>query len=268
MTDVRRTGRWTFDAAASWSPSHPTFPRDGARLHHPLLVVETLRELGIVVPLSYFGVAKTTRFVITDMFFRLDPRAEPTAGYGATEVTCRAEVGNPRIRSDGTLTGLRLTVDLLAGGRAFARAGGGVRFVAADRFAALRGGRGSVDEQLPGEPGGRPEAALLGVPHGRDIVIGLEDGHAVVHAADRRHPFFFDHAVDHIPGMLLLEAARQAAVVAGGTAFVRPRAGRLKALRFTEFSPAARIECAPRRSKCGFRIVQGGVTSAYGVLQY
>ncbi|MFJ9544513.1 AfsA-related hotdog domain-containing protein, partial [Streptomyces sp. NPDC101225] len=29
--------------------------------------------------------------------------------------------------------------------------------------------------------------------------------------ADTRHPVLFDHPVDHVPGMVLLEAARQAA---------------------------------------------------------
>nr|WP_248002016.1 AfsA-related hotdog domain-containing protein [Streptomyces sp. RPA4-2] len=33
---------------------------------------------------------------------------------------------------------------------------------------------------------------------------------------DTAHPTFFDHPVDHIPGMVLLEAARQAALVSTG----------------------------------------------------
>lgn len=33
---------------------------------------------------------------------------------------------------------------------------------------------------------------------------------------DPAHPVLFDHAVDHAPGMLLLEAARQAAHAVGG----------------------------------------------------
>lgn len=50
----------------------------------------------------------------------------------------------------------------------------------------------------------RPENVVLGrfdrLPNGTYL--------AAVHV-DQSHPFFFDHPVDHVPGLLLVEAARQ-----------------------------------------------------------
>ena len=45
---------------------------------------------------------------------------------------------------------------------------------------------------------------------GRDVVASL--------IVDRSHPYFFDHACDHVPGMLLLEACAQLALTAAGQA--------------------------------------------------
>ncbi|MFV2121764.1 AfsA-related hotdog domain-containing protein, partial [Streptomyces sp. Act-28] len=89
-----------------------------------------------------------------------------------------------------------------------------------------------------------------------------------VDAADPRHPFFFDHATDHVPGMVLLEAARQAAALASGGTLLRMTGARLTALRFTEFAPAARVTCVPHRRTCVFRFDQGGECRAFGVLHY
>ena len=102
----------------------------------------------------------------------------------------------------------------------------------------------------------------------RDVLIGFSGGATVVGPADPRHPFFFDHASDHVPGMVLLEAARQAAAVASGGLLLRPRAGRLNAVRFTEFAPPADVVCVPHHRTCVFGIRQGPARTAFGVLEY
>lgn len=62
---------------------------------------------------------------------------------------------------------------------------------------------------------GRTRSAGLG-----NVVISrpefIDDGTAYVSSliVDYRHPYFFDHPCDHIPGMLLLEACAQMAVAA------------------------------------------------------
>ncbi|WP_411142075.1 ScbA/BarX family gamma-butyrolactone biosynthesis protein [Streptomyces sp. x-80] len=268
LTDVRRTGDASFEAAASWPRSHPTFPRDGADLHSPLIVVETLRQLGIYLPLRYFGVPATAHLLITDLFFAITPAAEPRAASAATDVTCLTGVSDLRTRADGAVTGLRLEVTFLAGGTAFARAGGGACFLDARRYTVLRGAVTTVRRTSRTSVRVRPEATGPAVADPRDIVIGLDGGTLLVEPVDPKHPFFFDHTTDHVPGMVLLEAARQAAALESHGTLLRPTAGRLRAVRFTEFSPPARVLCVPHHGTCVFRVFQGGEQKAFGTLQY
>lgn len=296
LTDVRPDGTGGFEAAACWPRSHATFPRDGSDLHSPLLVVETLRQLGIYLPLRYFGVAPTAHLLIGDLYFALAPDREPRVGHGGTEVTCAIAVRKVRRDADGAVTGLRLDVRYACAGTDFARAGGGARFVDPDGYRAVRNRYDDDAERAdparlpaPGRapdpaanpaanraanrashpaPDGRPEPSALAVTGHGDVVIARRHGGLAIEPADPRHPFFFDHASDHVPGMVLLEAARQAAAEASGGALLRPVSGRLVATRFTEHAPAARIEPVPHHRTCVFRVRQGPACTAYGVLGY
>ncbi len=116
LNDVRPRGDG-FEAAASWPRSHPTFPCDGGSLHSPLILVETLRQLGIYLPLRHFGIPPAAHLLITDLFFDIDQGAEPRAGFGGTDVTCRIDVPEVRRARGGAVIGLRLAVTFLAARR-------------------------------------------------------------------------------------------------------------------------------------------------------
>ncbi|MYX96860.1 A-factor biosynthesis protein [Streptomyces sp. SID486] len=295
LTDVLRIDEKRFTAAASWPRSHPTFPLDGPAVHHPLMAVETLRQLGIYIPLRYFRVPVNTKLLITDLFFGVEPGAQPRVCHGATRVTCRAVVDGLRTDTRGAATGLRLRVEFLANGTVFARAGGGARFLSPGRYADVRGE--TSGGWPPPTPAGllRPDPASLGVSHSRDVLVGLTGsrGHGgdggpekrhrrggplragavdgrdvVVDAADPWHPFFFDHPTDHVPGIVLLEAGRQAAALASGGALLRLAGARLSAPRFTEFAPAARVTCVRHDGTCVVRFGQNGQCPAFGVLSF
>ncbi|CAG7649512.1 ScbA/BarX family gamma-butyrolactone biosynthesis protein [Actinacidiphila bryophytorum] len=268
LTDVRPLDGGGFEAAASWPRSHPTFPRDGGSLHSPLILAETLRQLGIYIPLHYFHIPPAARLIITDLFFEIDLDEEPDAGFGATDITCR--VHRPEVRSgrSGEVTGLRLAVDFLTGGSTFAQAGGGVRIMGEQRYAEIRGAASALSPPAPAAGLVRPAASDLAVPSRLDVLIGRHGDATVLCPADPRHPFFFDHATDHVPGMVLLEAVRQATAVASQGALLRPRRGRLTAARFTEFDPPARVVCVPHHRTCVFGVLQEGARTAFGVLGY
>ncbi|MGW1019983.1 ScbA/BarX family gamma-butyrolactone biosynthesis protein [Streptomyces niveus] len=270
LTDVCPSPeRNVFDVAASWPRSHPTFPRDGEPLHSPLILVETVRQLGIYLPLSHYGVPPRFRMLITDLHFRLDPDLEPRATVNSTDVICRAAVSDIRTGADGTVAGLRMEVSMRVGAQVFARAGGGARFVSPERYAALRGARAAVRPPVPAGDWLRPDLARIGAGHARDVMIAVaDDGALSLRPADPLHPFFFDHPSDHVPGMVLLEAARQAGALASDGRRLRPTAGRLKAVSFAEFAPAARVLSVPHHRTCGFRVLQGGRYVAYGALEY
>ncbi|WP_438484381.1 ScbA/BarX family gamma-butyrolactone biosynthesis protein [Streptomyces sp. S186] len=269
LTDVRPTAAPdVFEAAACWPRAHTTFPRDGSERHSPLVLVETLRQLGLYVPLRFHGVPPACRAIITDLHFRLAPANEPAAGPGATEVSCRTEVSGVRRAPNGSVTGLRLSAVFAARGAVFGRGGGGVRFVDRAVYAALRA-RGAAGPAPCGPPAThRPDTTALTVNHPQDAVLA-EDGEGLLVApADPLHPFLFDHPTDHVPGIVLLEAARQAVAYRSGGALARPCAGRLRAVRFTELAPSARVLYTRHDATCVFRFVQGGTPTAYGTLSY
>ncbi|MET8953552.1 ScbA/BarX family gamma-butyrolactone biosynthesis protein [Streptomyces sp. NPDC004129] len=266
LTDVRRCGPLSFCAAAAWTRSHPTFPRGRDDRHSPWMIVETLRQLGIYLPLRHFDVPPTARFLIHDVAYELDPAAEPRAPHGASEITCLASVSDVHSdRSGSTVTGLRMRVAFLAGDRAFAHAAGGARFLDAGRYAALRSGAAPA-ERTDRRP--RPEPALLGLESASDVVVSLEGGEVLLDPADPRHPFLFDHGTDHVPGMALLEAARQAVALRSGGRLVRPVSCRMTALRFTEHRPPAVIHCSEYGRSVLFHCRQGGVQTVTGMLRY
>jgi 2-oxo-3-(phosphooxy)propyl 3-oxoalkanoate synthase len=136
----------------------------------------------------------------------------------------------------------------------------------------LSQGRHSADSaRSPVTAGPRPRPAhdALAVPSPHDALLAWGDqGSLLLDPADPRHPFHFDHRTDHVPGMVLLEAARQGAAVRSGGRLLRPVACRLKALDFTEFTPHARVECVPDVATCAFRFHQDGRQTAVGVLRY
>ncbi|MGW1161947.1 ScbA/BarX family gamma-butyrolactone biosynthesis protein [Streptomyces sp. NPDC002519] len=272
LTDVRRCGPLRFCAAAAWTRSHPTFPRGREDRHSPWMIVETLRQLGIYLPLRHFEVPPTARFLIHDVAYELDPAAEPQAPHGASEITCLASVGDVRTdRSGTTVTGLRMRVAFLTGDRTFAHAAGGARFLDAGRYAALRSGAAGRSGAVTAEDAGpriRPEPALLGLESASDVVVFLEGDDVFLEPADPHHPFLFDHSTDHVPGMAVLEAARQAVALRSGGRLVRPVSGRMTALRFTEHSPPAVIHCSEYGRSVLFHCRQGAEQTAAGMLRY
>ncbi|WP_244501268.1 ScbA/BarX family gamma-butyrolactone biosynthesis protein [Streptomyces sp. TP-A0874] len=278
LTDVRSLGDGNFEAAGQWTRSHPTFPRGRGDRHHPLIILETLRQLGIYIPLRYYPVDPQAHFLIKNMSFAADPVAEPRVVDGATEVTCLVSVSEVRTDRSGALTGMRMCSRYLTGGRVFAIAEGSARIVDSARYAALRGtaalqlsDTAGASSRDPVDALTRPAPTGLDLASPLDVMLqqGREDRLALlVSPADMRHPFFFDHASDHVPGMALLEAARQAAALRTQGALLRPVSGRLRAQRFTELTPPAQVECVFRNRVCVFKLRQGGTATAAGVFRY
>ncbi|OPC77654.1 hypothetical protein B4N89_43585 [Embleya scabrispora] len=268
LTDVVRVADTTFLAAAQWPRSHPTFRPTDDGGHSRLMVLETLRQLGIFIPGQFYAVPPEAHFLIKDLFYGVDASAEPRSPHGACDITCLAEVDDFRPTPDGRgLRGVRLRMRLSVGATTFARAGGNARFVDPHTYAALRrGATGAGAATARVRP--TPEAVDVTLP--RDVLVAGPDGGVLeVDPADRLHPFFFDHAGDHVPGMVLVEAARQAIALVSGGELLRPTAFRLRAPLFTEFDPPARIECTLHHGRqAAFRFRQGGVYTALGAARY
>ncbi|MFJ9894548.1 ScbA/BarX family gamma-butyrolactone biosynthesis protein [Streptomyces sp. NPDC091280] len=267
LTDGHALGEDRYLLAAQWSRSHTTFRPGSGDRHDPLLIAETLRQSCLYVTQRFLGVPRRSKAVIKTIGFRLDPATEPVVGYGATDVTCRARVYDVR-RTKGLAwpVALSLSLELSAGETEFGSAEGRARILTEDEYARLRGTRADALPP-PGEDIHRlpPTAVSASAPGG--VMLARDGtGSLRVTPADLRHPLFFDHPSDHIPGMALLEAARQAVCLTSGNPSARLTACRMTASRFTDWDPPAYVTCEPAGEGWGFRVTQGGGVTAEGGL--
>lgn len=92
-------------------------------------------------------------------------------------------------------------------------------------------------------------AADLGRLAQRDIVVsgrGQPNNHVLL--APREHSTYFDHPLDHLPGMLLIEGACQASVHVAGQPRSIVTGVDARFFRFAEFAPSCELETRPAGS--------------------
>jgi 2-oxo-3-(phosphooxy)propyl 3-oxoalkanoate synthase len=297
LTDVVELAEGRFAAAAYWPRSHPTFDRPGDGRHSPLLVAETIRELGLYIPLAFYGAEDRAHFLIEELCFEIDPRTEPRAGYGGSEITCDIELDERRPSGQKAPRAFRLRVDFSADSGPFATASGRARTLSEAAYAAVRrraqhptqdefdhehdetdhehdeldrkhdGFDHEYAEIAPEHSTEPADPASVGVPQASDVLIAISPTDAVsLHPADPLHPFFFDHACDHVPGIVLIEAARQAAALTYGTPHLRPTACSISTTAFTEPAPAAQITCVAEGDQCTASFQQNAAETARVIL--
>ncbi|UFQ16205.1 MULTISPECIES: ScbA/BarX family gamma-butyrolactone biosynthesis protein [Streptomyces] len=196
---------------AQWPRSHALFA--SAHGHQdPLLLVESIRQAGTLLTHTEYDVPFGHQFLMWDMYVEATPAAfatSPTPTDVDLHITC-----HDIVRRGRSIAGMRYEVTVRRDGLPVAT--GGARFSCTSP---------AVHRRLRGE---RPTTTGRALPAPLDPVdVGHTSRENVVLAppvrvrenrwelrVDTGHPVFFDHPVDHVPGMLLIEAARQAARVA------------------------------------------------------
>ncbi|MER6129919.1 ScbA/BarX family gamma-butyrolactone biosynthesis protein [Streptomyces sp. NPDC001795] len=200
----------------------------GPRTHHdPMLLFEACRQGIFVVAHSYLGVPLGHKFLLRTVEFEVPDPAALTSGDTPTEAVIAARIER-RIRSRSGVTGLRLRFTATIGAREAMLAGIDYSWMPPEDWTRLRAGQREalgLPELPVALPGPRIDPALVGRSDPANVVIsplctpgdGISTARLV---ADTTHPTLYDHWVDHVPGMLELEAFRQLAVnaaVAAGT---------------------------------------------------
>ncbi|WP_369196607.1 ScbA/BarX family gamma-butyrolactone biosynthesis protein [Streptomyces djakartensis] len=207
ITDWRRLGPDAFRLGAQWPRGHHFYAPVAGVWYDPLLAVESLRQASVLVGQTYYGVPADHHFAIAGLEFEIVPAAM-LLGSRPAEVRMEAGASDVR-RRDGTLTALTLEADLLRGGD-FAGAGRLTLRVDAPREPAAAEGGGYPPLPPPVPP------AIVGRLDERDVVLGVPGSAAARRGLswdlriDPGHPVLFDHPAPDVPGMVLLEATRQA----------------------------------------------------------
>ncbi|QGV82284.1 ScbA/BarX family gamma-butyrolactone biosynthesis protein [Streptomyces ficellus] len=240
LTDWRRRGDTHFEVTAQWPRGHSFYSPIGAH-HDPLLAAETIRQAGSLLAHTEFGVPLGHQFLMWDLQYAVEPEHLLIGGTPASldiDVVC-SDVK----RRGGSLTGLRYSAVIRREGHVAATGTASYTCVPPAVYRRLRTGRGLQDGR-PRIPLGPPvPPRSVGRVSPRDVVLSPtgEPGRWQLRTDDRHH-VLFDHPVDHVPGMALIESARQAAAVVLGDSALLPMAITSHFTRYAELNAPCLVE--------------------------
>ncbi len=191
--------------------------------HDPFSMVEAARQSAFVVVHRHLGVPVGLPFSLQRVEFRIDDLAAYRDDLQSPlEGVLRLHLSDPP-KPDADLGSLSFEGELeIAGARAMT-VSGGIVFLSENDYEALRAFQRRRKPLDSGAAEAHPvralEPAQVGRFDERNVVIGDPREGAARELrfpliVDRTHPAFFDHSFDHVPGPLLGEAFRQAALVA------------------------------------------------------
>lgn len=205
MTDIHRLGDGRYLAAAQWPRLHPFF-LSGGGAYDTALIAESLRQATILVAHAMEGVPLGQVFLMPDMAVQSMVGHSSDPGTPA-EVQVLIDASVPRRNAHGP-GALQVKARFDVGGRTIATGTAGARLMDPGSYARMRlraGADGPSPQTEPLPPG------LVGHRFSHNVVLGHEGpgGSWPLHV-DGSNPTFFDHPLDHVPGLLMVEAVRQA----------------------------------------------------------
>ncbi|WP_328580723.1 ScbA/BarX family gamma-butyrolactone biosynthesis protein [Streptomyces sp. NBC_00370] len=208
LQNWRHTGDDTFAAVARW----PLFPLAADSPYDETLLAESVRQCIPLVSHTGYGAPLDHRQIWEHFRLTLHPAAlRENTGSEALDLRVHCE---DITRRRDRLASLTMHVRMYRGTEHIGTADTRFHNQPPALYQRLRGHRGDAHLAMANAP--RPSAPLpphlVGRTHDKDVVLaptGRPDRWQL--RVDVTHPLYFDHPMDHVPGMILLEAAHQAA---------------------------------------------------------
>ncbi|MFF8784888.1 ScbA/BarX family gamma-butyrolactone biosynthesis protein [Streptomyces sp. NPDC015125] len=208
VTSWRRLDDSRFSLTAQWPHDHGYFtPVHGH--HHLILTGETIRQAGLLLCHTELGVPVGHHFILGDLVYTTRPE-HLAVGDGPTRLTVQVTCSRMRMRA-GTLSSGHFNMTIRKAGRIVATGHSDVTVASPAVYRRIRGERltarhapGPLPAPVPHQlTGSTKDNDVLLSPTGRPDQwhLRIAPGHAAM----------VNPANDHIPGMLLLDAAQQAA---------------------------------------------------------
>ncbi|MFJ9419876.1 ScbA/BarX family gamma-butyrolactone biosynthesis protein [Streptomyces sp. NPDC101227] len=208
ITSCDRLDDSHFSLTARWPHDHRYFtPHHG---HHSIVLAgETIRQAALLLSHTELGVPVGHHFVLTDLAYTTHPDHLTVDGR-PRELLIEASLADTRMRA-GKLVGCRVDMAFRAAGRTVATGHTQYSVTTPAVYRRIRG------ERLAARRTNGPLPPP--VPH--QLTGSLEDGDVLLSPTDRSdrwilriapgHAALVNPANDHVPGMVLLDAAQQAA---------------------------------------------------------
>ena len=269
LTDcVRGPGPDRFVLGAQWPRLHG-FYRSRAGRYDPMLLAETLRQCVIYLAHTRYRVSLGQRFVMQTIEITAELE-RLVIGAGAAEVTITAVVSDVR-RRGSQVTALSAALEFTIAGRRVGSGRGRTAVLTAEEYDTVRWGAGGPRTLGP-VPGRTPvDPTAVGVQVVGDVVVGATARPARWRVLpDLSHPVLFAHPSDHLPGMLVLEAARQAVRAECGAPEADPVLISAQFHRFVELDvPAEMVVSGVEKEPAGAHVVleQRGMAMATATLR-
>jgi hypothetical protein len=213
--------------------------------YDPLMVAETIRQVGILLAHAELGVPLGYQFLMSDLAVSLNHQH---LRIGAAPATVEMDITFAEARERrGCHTGGCYEVVIRNGGQVVATGSAAYSCVSPAVYGRLRGElSGTVAPLTAPVP---PQS--VGRMSPTDVVLSpLGEPDRWTLRVDTRHPVLFDHPVDHVPGMLLTEAARQATICLLGSSRL-PRRIETEFVRYAELDTPCVVEARRAEYHCG-----------------
>lgn len=210
VTGVRQGPESTHQVGAQWPRGHSFYGPIAGRWHDPMIFAETIRQACVLLAHQTLGIPLAHKFLTVKHSFAILAKGVHLASRPA-DVMLEISLHDV-VRRGHNVSSFACSIDAYRDGEPIGTGDSAARCVSPTVYQRLRGHRldavasRSMPSPVPPESVGRKRAC--------DVVLGLPcgDGNWVLRF-DASHPVLFDHPVDHVPGMVLMEAARQAALL-------------------------------------------------------
>ncbi|MCW8375473.1 ScbA/BarX family gamma-butyrolactone biosynthesis protein [Streptomyces justiciae] len=244
VTDSAAIGEETFLVAAQLPRGH--LIGENAPMYDYTLLIEVVRQAGVLVAHEHLDVELGSAFIFRSLNLRTVGLTQLRIGATPAHVLVTMTV-HPRRNKAGRIQGFTFSGNVALDGQVAMSGNGALLIVSQRAYRTLRAKRrtAATDLALPRFTPAAPSA--VGRSEARNVVITapVVASEARVSAQlvlDASHPHMFDHPLDHVPGHLQMEAARQLAIAAVAQLHgLSPRTLTISAIE-TEFTDYAELD--------------------------
>ncbi|WP_179276192.1 ScbA/BarX family gamma-butyrolactone biosynthesis protein [Rhodococcus sp. 06-235-1A] len=209
LTDYRLSDSAADQIAVQLPASHRIF-RPTNKRHDPLVVAESFRQAVIMLCHTKFAVMPHFKFMMEQFEFELVGELKIRSAPMPLVLDMTTNQVDTR---DGTVSRVDIAGVLREGPRILAHCNAIARCVTPESYSRIRSGRDTYVADLRARPPGSVviPASSVGRSEEQDVLIAVNlPAEELYCAPDPRNYALFDHPLDHIPGMVIFDAAIQA----------------------------------------------------------
>ncbi|MDF3289565.1 ScbA/BarX family gamma-butyrolactone biosynthesis protein [Streptomyces silvisoli] len=245
LTNVWRcVGKDSFALITQWPRAHMLYAPLRGGWYDPMIAVETIRQAGLLIAHAEYGVPLEYQFIVESI--ELTTHKAVPVGRLPAELDLQLDADDIKQRGQH-LAHMRCTFRFFRGTEKVITGSGTFTCVPVRLYRRLRGARACA---APTAPQPRAVAAeTVGRRCEQNVLLAPGRGpRSWQLRVDPLHPVLFDHPVDHMPGMALLEAARQAAEAVTEPGLLPTRI-QVAFERYVEFNAPCWIEAEPEHAR-------------------